>query len=154
MGTTFAQGQLAQLGSIVNIGTATALPKVAAKYDPKRLLKALDGKGEIFASRLEAALEQAFNAGLIAKQPNGEEGALVNNGFANLFYTDSCVVGVFWDAVYRKWSVDAWQRDDNRWNARNQVVSRNSFIFSRFYGREFLFNPFFQPPSARPISSS
>ena len=65
----------------------------------------------------------AVIAGLIAKQPNGEKGALVNNGRANLFYTCSCVVSVYWDAVGREWRVGTWQRDGGRWLAGRRAFS-------------------------------
>lgn len=215
MGTTltpFNQGQLAQLGNNLNIAVATALPKVAAKFEPKPLLKALDGRGQFLADRLGEALENilsgmfvlgmpgtatialsgyhdpdsffrtgpglyvwddfrsrivaqakptvagtafelnnalltknmsdeeiekalpkghlfdesalcAIIASMISEQPNGKEGKLLNNGYANLFYTSSCVVGVDWHADYRKWSVFTWERDGNGWGAGVQVFS-------------------------------
>lgn len=61
--------------------------------------------------------------GLIAKQQNGEAGTLLNNGYANLFYTSSCVVGVYWHADDRRWVVSAWRRNDHRWRAHLQVFS-------------------------------
>ena len=64
----------------------------------------------------------AVIAGLIAKQSDGEGGTLLYNGSANLFYTSSCVVGVCWDAVRRRWDVDAWLRGDG-WRAGDQVFS-------------------------------
>lgn len=36
-------------------------------------------------------------AGLIAKQPAGEEGVLLSNGYSNIFYTEKKVVSVLWD---------------------------------------------------------
>lgn len=63
----------------------------------------------------------AIIAGLIVKQPEGQEGTLLNNGYANLFYTSSCVVLVFWYADDRGWRVCAWGRDDRGWDAGNQV---------------------------------
>lgn len=212
MGTPFTLGQLSKLQTVVNIGVATALPNVVAKLDPKSVLKALDGKGEIFASRLETALEQAINsmlvlapkgvttitlaerhdpdvfyrtregfyvyddyrtrivknarpsevgttlkvecaelmrdltdeeiegalpkshffdetqvcaviAGLIAMQPKGKSGTLINNGYANLFYTGSCVVDVGWNADSRECYVHTWRRVGHRWRAGNQVFS-------------------------------
>ena len=65
----------------------------------------------------------AVIAGLIASQPNGEEGALLNTGYANLFYTSSCVVYVYWYADYRGWHVNAWKRGDYGWGAGYQVFS-------------------------------
>lgn len=212
MGTPFTPGQFGKLQSVVGIGVATALPKLAEKYDPKVVLKALDGKGEIFAGRLQLALEQVLNsmlvlvprgmrtitlterhdpdtfyqtrsglyvwgdfhsqivvrakpteagatfrvesfdltanltdekiedflpkahffdetklcgtiAGLIARQPNGEVGELVNNGYANLFYTVSYVVLVRWDAGRRRWIVGTWRRGAFRWRAGRRVFS-------------------------------
>jgi len=211
MGTPFTPGQLGKLQTVVNIAVATALPKVAEKYDPKVLLKALDGRGKIFAGHLEVALEQVLDnmlilaprgartvtlaerhdpdvfyrtcsglhvwddfrsrivakarpsevgatfkiesfelrqdltdaeieaalpkrhlfdetqvcaiiAGLIAKQPNGEEGPLINNGYASLFYMSSYVAHVRWRrAGSRRWSVHAWLCGGDGWNAGNQV---------------------------------
>lgn len=60
-------------------------------------------------------------ASLIAKQPNGESGALLNNRKWNLFYTPSFVVRVhFRDSG---WYVDTFGRDDVRWDARKRVFS-------------------------------
>ena len=211
MGTTFTPGQLSQLGSSINIAVATALPKVAEKYDPKVVLRALEGHGEIFAGHIETMLEQAINsmlvlaplgtttltlaerhdpdtfyrtreglyvwddfrsrivakakpseaglvmkferaelmrdltdekiegtlpkdhlfdetevcaliASLIAKQANGEEGVLLNTGYANLFYTSSYVVFVDWDSDGREWDVSTYERGDG-WGAGDRVFS-------------------------------
>lgn len=65
----------------------------------------------------------AIVAGMIAEQPNGEEGKLLNNGYANLFYTRSCVVCVRWYAVDRGWHVSACRRGGHRWRAGGQVFS-------------------------------
>jgi|GEM_PF-3561016 len=213
-GTPFTTGQLGKLQSIVSIGVTTALPKVAERFgDPKVVLKALEGRGEIFAGHLEGALEQAINrililiprdpvsltvdkhhepdafyrsrsgeiyvwdefrkrivskakstkegtsfkvnvselvqdatdeqiegalaknhlfdesavcaiiAEMIGKQPNGEAGDLINNSYANLFYTASCVVSVFWSGGDRRWGVYAWGRGGDRWVAGCRVLS-------------------------------
>src|SRR3989344_7122529 len=213
MGTTsFSQGQLTQLSNNISIAVATALPNVAKDLDPKITLRALDGRGEIFAGHMEEALKQALNrmfmlgnngsvavklterhdpdsfyqtrsglwvydgfrnmvvakaqpteagtvfkldhallnknmkdeqieaslpknhlfdesvlctiiAQMIAEQHKGKEGKLLNKGYANLFYTSSCVVDVSWRADYRKWNVNTWERDDYEWGAGRQVFS-------------------------------
>ena len=70
MGTPFTTGQLGKLQGDVNIAVTTALPNVAAKFpDPKAVLKAIEGRREILARRLEPLLEQALNGmlGLIIR---------------------------------------------------------------------------------------
>lgn len=65
----------------------------------------------------------ALIADLIAKQSKGEEGALLNSGYANLFYTKACVVFVRWDSWYGYWRVYAWQRDVFGWYEGYRVFS-------------------------------
>lgn len=63
----------------------------------------------------------AIIAGLIEKQPKGEDGPLQNNGYWNLFYTKSRVVGVYWDGD--RWLVRDWYRDDDAWHEDKRVFS-------------------------------
>lgn len=63
----------------------------------------------------------AVIAGMIAKQPKGEEGDLLNTGYANLFYTPSFVVSVHWGGG--RWRVDSWGRDGDDWSADGRVFS-------------------------------
>ncbi|MBI2065446.1 MAG: hypothetical protein HYT68_00015 [Candidatus Zambryskibacteria bacterium] len=65
----------------------------------------------------------ALIADLISKQEGGKEGELLNNGYANLLYLGSCVVLVHWYAGSRKWFVNTWKRDDDRWNTGLQLFS-------------------------------
>ena len=58
---------------------------------------------------------------LIEKQKNGEDGLLLTNGYANLFYTPACVVDVRWYGS--GWDVDAYDRDDYGWVAGYRVFS-------------------------------
>lgn len=60
-------------------------------------------------------------AELISKQESGKEGLLLNNGYANLFYTPQCVVYVYWYGS--DWDVHAWDRVDSRWTAGGRVFS-------------------------------
>lgn len=62
-------------------------------------------------------------AHMINLQPNGKKGVLLNDGHANLFYTSSDVVLVYWDADNRGWDVHTWERDDRRWDAGDRVFS-------------------------------
>ncbi len=63
----------------------------------------------------------AIIAELIAKQPKGEEGILIANGYANLFYTSAFVVCVGWGGG--EWDVYAWGRDDGEWRGGRRVFS-------------------------------
>lgn len=63
----------------------------------------------------------AIIASLIAKQKKGENGALLITGYANLFYTEQCVVYVYWSGD--GWFVFAWQRFGNGWRADGRVFS-------------------------------
>lgn len=65
----------------------------------------------------------AIIASLIEKQPKGEEGILLNNGYANLFYTHSRVVHVFWNAGFGEWLVYVWFRDGYSWLVGHRVFS-------------------------------
>jgi len=101
MGTTFAPGQMAQLQTDVNIAVATALPKVAAKFEPKTVLKALGGRGEIFAGHIEAALEQTLSAMIksaFALAPLGDVVVtLTQRHDPDAFYRTRSGLYVFWD---------------------------------------------------------
>lgn len=70
----------------------------------------------------------AIIAGLIEKQSKGQKGILLNNGYANLFYTKSRVVRVRWHDG--EWRVYAWLRGDGTWYAGKRVFSpeNNKFL--------------------------
>lgn len=70
------------------------------------------GQGyEFSASKLCYVIDR-----LTSRQPNGEDGDLLNNGYANLFYAEGGpVVRVLWGAGSSKWDVGGWLRDDFRW---------------------------------------
>ncbi len=65
----------------------------------------------------------AIIADLISKQPAGEEGVLLNNGYVNLFYTKDCVVGVLWGSFLGEWRVGAWGRGGDGWLRGFRVFS-------------------------------
>jgi hypothetical protein len=70
-------------------------------------------------------------AEMINRQPNGEDGDLVNDGKANIFYVhgkdvEVFAVYVYWHAGVRSWFVHASRLDDYRWNAGYRAFSRNS----------------------------
>ena len=56
----------------------------------------------------------------------GRADDLDTTGKANLFYTPSWVVVVYWLADGREWNVHAWRRGDvDAWDAGNSAFSRN-----------------------------
>jgi hypothetical protein len=89
-------------------------------YDPA-IITALGGEAKV-----EITLGQFFAA--FAKQPNGEKGTLLTNGYANVGYVRD-IKGVLW-AVRGDWSDDGWHFDANpldgpsRWSDGNQFLSR------------------------------
>lgn len=60
---------------------------------------------------------------LISKQPKGKEGALLNNGQANIFYTEAFVLSVNRYPGLGAWGVYVWRRGDNRWSGGRRVFS-------------------------------
>jgi len=67
-------------------------------------------------------------AGLLEKQKNGEEGILLNNSYANIFYvvgknSEVFTVRVGWYSGAREWRVDAYTVDGNQWNAGYRAFS-------------------------------
>ena len=69
----------------------------------------------------------AYLYDLIEKQKNGETGAMLNNGYANIFYIKVnggvFTVSVYWRAGVSLWYVSAYSRDDFRWNAGGRAFS-------------------------------
>ncbi len=80
----------------------------------------------------ETTLTEMFS--LMEKQKDGESGALLNNGWANIFYIRDQngvlrTVGVFWRGA--GWFVRAFPVEyPDRWLGGNQVFSRNSVLES------------------------
>jgi len=67
---------------------------------------------------------------LIKKQPKGESGTLLNNGYANILYVKLAngtvvAVYVFWYGVDRVWGFHACAVDDVRWDVGYYVFSRS-----------------------------
>ena len=67
---------------------------------------------------------------MLEKQPNGEEGALLVNGYANIFYIHDIegnlwAVCALWYADGGGWNVEADSVEDpGRWDDGGQVLSR------------------------------
>ncbi len=79
-------------------------------------------------AKAETTLTELYE--LLNKQPNGEEGELLTNGYANIFYIKD-VSGVL-RAVYVRWNVDGWivlvdsVESPDVWHAGVRVFVRNS----------------------------
>ena len=78
-------------------------------------------------AKAETTLSEMFS--LMVGQKNGEDGVLLNNGYANIFYIKDQngvlrTVYVYWNDD--GWDVDAYSvEDSSRWDAGYQVFSRN-----------------------------
>ena len=72
-----------------------------------RDILAYPGVGDFDPTNLSALIAE-----MIGQQPNGEAGNLLNDGRGNLFPCGSVLVSVYWDDIYRDWSVDDWLPDD------------------------------------------
>jgi len=112
------------------------LAKAASvKKLPATTLKSLELTKNAYDRDITACLPQNYEfdisealahiAQMIELQPNGKEGDLLNNGYANLFYVPGCVVDVSWLADDRYWDVLAWERGDYCWSAGSRVFVRN-----------------------------
>ena len=77
------------------------------------------GVGNFDPSKLSAII-----AAMLAKQPNGESGDLLNDGCANLFPCGPVLALVFWRDDYRRWGVDGWDPGDGV-DAGRRVFSGN-----------------------------
>ena len=74
-------------------------------------------------------------AGMIDRQPKGENGDLLNNGCVNIFYVrgkngEVFAVNVYWGVGALEWYVNAYQLDDGLGPAGRQAFSRNSIFAS------------------------
>ena len=92
-------------------------------YDNGLIIEELGGE-----VKAETILTELFD--LLTKQANGEDGVLLTNGYANIFYIKD-TSGVL-RAVYVDWRDDGWNVNaysverPNDWNAGYRVFSRNS----------------------------
>lgn len=84
------------------------------------------------AEKSETTLSEMFS--LMEKQGKGEDGVLLNNGYANIFYIKDSA-GVL-RTVDVSWYDDGWSvhahsvESPSRWNVGYQVFSRNSVLES------------------------
>ena len=106
---------------VENLGSATLKSYDLTKAAYDREIKTGLGANHVFdQSELIARLEQ-----MVGKQQGGEEGELLNNGYANLFYLAGWVVYVRWNAGRRRWNVGVWKLDDFHWHEGDRIFSRN-----------------------------
>jgi len=87
-----------------------------------RAILAASGVGNFDPSDLSAII-----AAMIAKQPNGEPGDLLNDGKANLFPCGSVLAHVDWSDDRRGWYVSDWSPDDAV-SAGRRVFSGNLLL--------------------------
>lgn len=98
-------------------------------YDKEIIDELLGGMEEV--RKHAVTLDQI--AAKIDLQPNGEDGELLNNGYANIFYVlDGDVlsaVNVDWLSDHCKWFVNAWPLDGGGyWYAGDQVFRNTTLV--------------------------
>lgn len=142
-GTPFSSGQLAKFQALIAPSVAKALPQVASKFgDPKRVLKALEGKNELLAERLETmTIEQAIKSFLVliyrgrititiseTRDPDGwyrtREGLWVWDGFRSRIVSRAKPV-----AEGTTYSVDVWKIGENLTNEQIEAALPKSHLF-------------------------
>lgn len=121
IGDFFRDNVLAKAASVKKLSATTLKSFELTKnaYD-RDITSCLPQNYEFDISEALARIAQ-----MIEQQPNGKEGDLLNNGYANLFYVPGFVVRVRWGAGRRRWRVSAWGRDDDGWGAGDRVFVRN-----------------------------
>jgi len=101
--------------------------KLCKESEDGTTIKELGGE-----AKAETTLSEMFSS--MEKQGEGEDGALLNNGGANLFYIQDCsgvlrVVCVFWRDKDAGWRIRAFPVEDSgHWSVGDQVFSHNSVL--------------------------
>ena len=70
---------------------------------------------------------------MIDLQPNGEDGELLNNEYANIFYVlvngVLVTINVRWDSDGRRWRVSDWSLGERcHWNADHRVFRKTTLV--------------------------
>ena len=123
-----------QILSVAKKTKRIQLPKHVSGFILHKNMSDTEIRKELDDNHVFSATEGcAVIAGMISRQPNGENGDLVNDGKANIFYVrgkDDKVftVDVGWYVVNREWCVGARHFGDVRWSAGDRGFSRNSIF--------------------------
>jgi hypothetical protein len=112
--------------------TGNVSKKPAVEIVSRDITKAMNDS-EICAELAENYVFRLDDLWIIAEllrcQPKGKNGALLNNGYANLFYIQVAPALVLVFCMYwggSTWDVDAWGLDEyGRWGGGPRVFSRN-----------------------------
>ncbi len=121
LGTNFQENFLGKIEEPIG-KTKLRYHKLRKSSVDKPILAELGDK-----TKAETTLSEMF--ALMEMQPNGESGALLTNGYANIFYIRD-INGGLW-AVYCRWNDGGWYvhadsvENPNEWIGGFQVFSRN-----------------------------
>ncbi|MBI5457653.1 hypothetical protein HY971_02925 [Candidatus Kaiserbacteria bacterium] len=115
--TSFIERVVVEAGSFVpNKAPALVAFDVAGRAYDSDIKRALPAHHEFGESEVCWVIAQLSSA-----QRNGETGALVANGHANVFYTASHAVLLIWCGAKIGWGIGAWQSGNNRWETGDRV---------------------------------
>lgn len=111
-------------------------------------------RAEIGTEHEETSLTHVFM--LMERQLNGKSGALLTNGYANIFYirdVNGVLRTVNVNSTSDGWYVSAhFVGNPSRWSDDNRVFFRNCCVSPAQWAGVLLSRPLLQPPSILPIS--
>lgn len=94
------------------------LPKTFTEKEMPRIETLTKDSTDAEIEETHGLCELGHILAFLKNPPEGTKG-----GYFNIFYTESCVVDVYWSSGHSRWDVDTWYRGVDRWHAGHRVLS-------------------------------